>query len=94
MTLADLIKSGPSLEADGIITVYEIGTGKVVAQYEGLEIHNKLLQADIWRKEREALLQMTNTLDEHPEGYEGGLACASYAVLTAANCQKEIEQFC
>jgi hypothetical protein len=75
MTLADLIKPGVPLEADGITTVYETGTGKVVAQYEGLEIHNKLLQADTWRKEREALLQMTNTLDEHPEGYEGPCLC-------------------
>lgn len=32
----------PSLEADGMITVYEILSGDVVAEYEGLEIHERL----------------------------------------------------
>lgn len=42
MTLLDLIKPGPPLDADGVITVYEIESGKVVAEYEGLEVHEKL----------------------------------------------------
>ena len=36
--------SKPTLEADGIISVYEIETGDVVAQYEGLAIH-RLVEA-------------------------------------------------
>ena len=39
MSLSNLIKPGPPLEADGMITIFEIETGKVVAQYEGLEVH-------------------------------------------------------
>lgn len=31
-----------TLEADGIIDVWEIETGKVVAQYEGLEVHEDM----------------------------------------------------
>lgn len=31
------------LEADGIISVYDIGTGTVVAEYEGLEVHDVML---------------------------------------------------
>lgn len=75
MALNDLTKVGPSLEADGMIAIYEIGSGKVVAKYEGLEVYEKLLQANMWKKERQLLLQMTNTMDEHPEGYEGPCLC-------------------
>ena len=32
-----------TLEADGIIDIWEIETGKVVAQYEGLEFHEAML---------------------------------------------------
>jgi hypothetical protein len=42
MALPDLV-TGP-LEADGTITVYEISSGQVVAEYEGLEVHNQLNQ--------------------------------------------------
>lgn len=38
-------------------------------------LEQKLLQADMWKKERQALLEMTNMLDEHPEGYEGPCLC-------------------
>ncbi len=72
---SSLIKLGPSLEADGVIDVYEIETAKVVAQYEGLEVHEQLLKAAIWEKERAMLLDMTSLLDEHPEGYEGPCMC-------------------
>jgi hypothetical protein len=75
MILAELIKPGIPLEADGMIDVYKIETGKVIAQYEGLEVHRKLLQANMWKKERQALLEMTRLLDEHPEGYEGPCLC-------------------
>jgi hypothetical protein len=75
MSISDLIKSEPSLDADGLITIYNIQTGEVVAQYEGLEIHKTLLQAEIWKKERQALLEMTNSLDQHPESYEGPCLC-------------------
>jgi hypothetical protein len=66
---------GPSLEADGMITIYEIETGGVVAQYEGLEVYEKMKQASMWRNKRAVLLAMTSRLDEHPEGYEGPCAC-------------------
>jgi hypothetical protein len=75
MALSDLVKPGSPLDADGTIDIYEIGTGKVIAQYEGLVVHEKLLQADMWKKERQALLEMTRLLDEHPEGYEGPCLC-------------------
>ena len=32
-----------SLEADGMITIYDIETGVVIAQYEGLEVHEAML---------------------------------------------------
>lgn len=58
MTLYDLIEAGPSLEADGLITIYNIETGEVVAQYEGLEIHEKLkLKLFVWT---EVLTDYTN----------------------------------
>lgn len=33
-----------NLEADGLITVYDIETGTVIAQYEGLEVHAAMLE--------------------------------------------------
>lgn len=39
------------------------------------ELENLALQASIWKKERQALLEMTAMLDEHPEGYEGPCLC-------------------
>jgi hypothetical protein len=66
---------GPSLEADGVITIYDIETGSVIAQYEGFDVHETMLQADMWKKERAALLEMTAKLDEHSEGYEGPCLC-------------------
>lgn len=38
-------------------------------------LERKLLQANMWKIERQALLEMTNMLDEHPEGYEGPCLC-------------------
>lgn len=35
----------------------------------------KLLQAEMWKRERQALLEMTGLMDEHPEGYEGPCLC-------------------
>lgn len=32
-----------SLEADGMITIYDIETGVVIAKYEGLEVHEAML---------------------------------------------------
>ena len=32
-----------SLEADGMITIYDIETGVIIAQYEGLEVHEAML---------------------------------------------------
>jgi hypothetical protein len=34
-----------------------------------------LKKAFMWKKERQALLEMTRLLDEHPEGYEGPCLC-------------------
>ena len=34
--------SDKTLEADGCITIYEVGTSRIVAQYEGLEIHQAM----------------------------------------------------
>lgn len=75
MTINDLVKPAPTLEANGMITIHELETRQIIAEYEGLEVHEKLLQADMWRKERQALLEMTTLLDEHPEGYEGPCLC-------------------
>lgn len=36
------IKPKESLEADGSITVYSLESGRVVAQYEGLEVHEAM----------------------------------------------------
>ena len=35
-----------TLEADGIIEVWDIDTGKVIAQYEGLEVHDAMQSID------------------------------------------------
>lgn len=42
MTVSELIKPGPALEADGILTIYEIESGAVVAQYEGIGVYEKI----------------------------------------------------
>jgi broad specificity phosphatase PhoE len=41
-------------------------------QYERIETHEKILRSEM---REEALLRMTATLDEHPEGYEGPCLC-------------------
>ena len=47
-----------TLEADGIIDVWEIETGKVIAQYEGLEVHEDM-QSIHDMKQRIAELEAT-----------------------------------
>lgn len=48
-----------SLEADGIIDVWEIETGRVVAQYEGLEVHEDMQSIpDMKRRISELLAQV------------------------------------
>lgn len=59
--MKNLIKEGPGLEADGMIDVYEIETGKVVAQYEGLEVHEKI----------ERIKAVLDIIKEYG-GYDGG----------------------
>lgn len=44
-----------TLEADGYITIYEIETGNVVAQYEGLGVHAAILELAILRRQVAAL---------------------------------------
>lgn len=38
-------------------------------------LKQKLVQANMWKNERQELLLMTNMLEEHPEGYEGPCMC-------------------
>jgi len=46
-----------SLESDGCISVYEIETGNIVAQYEGLDVHRELvkLRAEVSRLETQII---------------------------------------
>lgn len=38
-TLREIPRPEPMLEADGIVAIFDLNTGDVVAQYEGLEVH-------------------------------------------------------
>lgn len=57
----------------------EFGRGATI--YEAIENLCYLLRgeftkpANMWKIERQALLKMTNMLDEHPEGYNGPCMC-------------------
>lgn len=37
-----------TLDADGQIAIYEIETGRIVAEYHGLEVHNRMNLPDGW----------------------------------------------
>ncbi len=49
------ITNKESLEADGSITVYSLESGRVVAQYEGLEIHEAMQENASLREENDLL---------------------------------------
>lgn len=44
-----------TLEADGYITVYDIETAAVIAQYEGLDVHEAMLELPVLRRQIAAL---------------------------------------
>lgn len=65
------------LEADGQISVYDINTGAVVATYEGLEVHQAMLQnkalvaavAGLLQSAKNALADLEGILPEYePSG--------------------------
>ena len=65
------------LEADGQISVYDIETGAVVATYEGLEVHQAMLQnkalvaavAGLLQSAKNALADLEGILPEYePSG--------------------------
>ncbi len=43
---AKYTKEAPVLYADGAIWIYDVNTSEIVAQYQGLGVHQRILQAD------------------------------------------------
>lgn len=57
-------------EPDGVITVYEVETGRVIAQYEGLDVHNLVIAARSALARWEANYTGWNTAKQRFDAYD------------------------
>lgn len=72
-----------SLEADGVIAIYEIETGKLIAVYEGLDVHYEVER--LREVERKALEQSEYIQKHGLTVWELALKNAEIARLRAAS---------
>lgn len=73
-----------TLESDGIINVWDIDTRRVIAQYEGLKVHDAM----------QSVAQLRATLDAVPvDALRRYYACTHYDVYAANDANCTTQQF-